>query len=110
MKARDDAHVGGAVVFVDDLCRVMLRLEMNRLIAVAAEACVDPRRKCAHARFEVLIFLERGARRRGKLHEHKPPDELRVKLEQALDREKALEYALGVIHPVDAEAEQDIVG
>ena len=33
-----------------------------------------------------------------------------VDSEQTLDCEKALEYALGIIHPIYADAEQDIVG
>src|SRR5205085_10395651 len=39
------------------------------------------------------------------LHEHGSPDELRMHLEQALDRAEAFEDALGVIHAIDAHAE-----
>ena len=53
---------GGAIVFVDDLRRMMLDLQVYRLVAVAAESGVDPSRERTHPCFEMLIFLERRTR------------------------------------------------
>src|SRR5207253_2064085 len=109
VQAGHDAHVSGAIVLVDDRRLVMLDLEPNRLPASAAEARVHPSGQRPYARLEVLILVERRARWRRDLDEHEAVDEFGAKLEQALDRAKALEDALGVVHPVDADTDQHIV-
>src|SRR6266567_7933299 len=109
VEARDHAHVRGAIVLVDDGRLVVLDLEPDRLPAAFAEACIDAPGECAHPAFEVLIFIERRTRRRRDLDEDEAPDEFGVQLEHPLDGGEPLEDPVGVVHSVDADAEQHVV-
>ena len=110
MQAGNDTDVRRTVILVHDLWRMMFGLEPDGFVATAPETRIDACRQRTHASLEVLILIERGARRSGDLHEHQTADEFRVQLEQPLDRVEALDDAFGVIHTVDAYGEQYIVG
>src|ERR1700681_2705155 len=109
MEARHHAHIGGAIVLVDDLRRMVLNLQVYRLITVTAESSVDASGERTHPRLEMLIFLERRTRWRCNLHEDEAADELRMLFEQTLDGEETLEDALGVIHPVYTDPQEHVV-
>ena len=87
----------------------MLDLQHDRVDAAGAEALVDALRQRAHPRFEVLVFVQRGAAGRGDLHEGEPPDHARMQFQHALDRLQAFEDALGVVEPVDADRHSLVV-
>src|SRR5881396_3180442 len=55
---------------------------------------------------ELRVALDRGAARRGELHEHDAPAVLRVALEEPPERAEALGEPLRVVHPLDADAEE----
>ena len=109
-RLRHEADVGGAEVLVHLGRLVVLDAQHDRRPAAAREALVDPVGERAHLRLELLVLLDAGARRRADLHEREAADPLRLELEQALDRAEALEDALGVVDPVDADADRDVVG
>ena len=85
---------------------VVLREQVHRLVARPAEALVDALASTRSMRsWNVAVFLERAARRRGHLHEDEPADPLRVLLQQPLDRVQPLQDALGVVEAVDADGQ-----
>ncbi len=108
MQAGDDAHVRCTQQFVDGVAVVVLREQVHRLVARAAEALVDAQRQALDALLEVLVFLQRAARGRGHLHEDKAADPLGVLLQQPLDRIESLEDALGVVEAVDADGQRRV--
>src|SRR5207253_5145762 len=94
---------------VVDLRRVVvLDLEDDRLVMVLAEALVDARGERAHAGIQVLVLVDRAARRRRDLDEGELAYPARLELEQPLDRAEALENAFRVVQTIDADAELHI--
>src|SRR5207249_3819207 len=98
------------VILVDVVGVVMLDLEQNRLVLLVRELVVDPARERAYARVVVLVLVDAGARRRRDLNEHELADPFGFELEKALDREESLEYPLGIVEAVHADAYQRVRG
>ena len=72
------------------------------------EPLVDAGRQLLHHFVQFLVALDLGAARRGQLSETESAAEFRVPLEQQLNRQQAFLDALGVVQPVDADAEQRV--
>src|SRR5207302_2022119 len=84
---------------------VVLDPEDDRLVFAFAEALVDARGERAHPDVELLVLLDRAARRRRDLDERELADPARLELEEPLDGAEALQYAFGVIEPIHPDAE-----
>src|SRR5256885_6791281 len=88
----------------------MLDLQQDRLVALVREFVVDTARERAHARVVVLVLVDAGARRRRDLDEHELADPFGLELEKALDREEPLEYPLGIVESIHADAYYRVCG
>jgi len=110
VQAAHEAQLRRPVILVDVVRVVVLDLEQNRLVVLVREFVVDPARQGAHARVVVLVLIDAGARRRRDLNEHELADPFGFELEKALDREESLEYPLGVVEAVHADADQRVRG
>src|ERR1700730_9147987 len=70
--------VGGAIQFGDGVVVVMCYQQVQWSIVRPTEALVDPLAEFFQALLERPIFRQRGARRRGDLHQHELTDPLRM--------------------------------
>ena len=87
---------------------MMLDLEVDRLIPLAAESPVDGIRERGHLVVEILVLVDDGTARRGDLNEREFSDPFRLQLEQALDRHQSLQDPLRIVQAVHAETEEAI--
>ena len=105
VQAGHHADVAGAEELGDGVVLVVLGEQVNRKIVRPPEAGVDPLGDAGDSLLERLVLLEQAARRCRDLHEDEAADPFRALLEQPLEGVQALEDALGVVEPVDAEGE-----
>src|SRR5436309_10321086 len=90
VKTADVAQIRGTQESVYVLWLVMRVQQQDRTVAVRAEAAVDTTSRFKHLRSDLAVGWETIPARLGNLHEHEPFPELRVRLEQLLDRKKLL--------------------
>ena len=105
MQAGDEADLGRTVVLVDQGRLVMLDLEQDGRCRTG-KSLVDALGQGTHRVLVVAVFVDARAAGRRDLDEGELPDALRIEFEQSLDGKKALDDALGVVEPVDADADQ----
>src|SRR5260221_2756989 len=108
VQAADDTHVRRPVVLINLVGVVMLDAQQDGSTALAGEPFIDAARLRAHSRVEILVLVDARARGSGDLHEDELPDPQRIDLQHALDGEEALQDSLGVVEPVDADADDGV--
>jgi len=60
-------------------------------------------------RVDALVLLDQGARRSRRLHEREAADPFRLEFKQPLDGVETLQDPLGVVEPVHADADADVL-
>ena len=98
-------RVGAAVVLEDLVGLMMLRHENDRRMRRFGETLVDACREVPHAHLVGAVFVDAHAGGCGDLDEREFPDPLGLQLEQSFHRAHPFLDPLGVIHPVDADAD-----
>ena len=108
MQAVDQAEVRRAIQLEDPVRLLVLADQHDRLPAVHGEAAVDPLQFALRLLLQRLVRGQLAARRRRDLEECQSPAPLRVFLEQTLEREEALQDALGEVPALDADADAQV--
>ena len=105
----DHAEIGGAIVGINLLMGVMAAVKDDGLPLVALKARVDALGFGFHFVEKILIALDVGAAGRAELDEGEAARRTADIFEEALDAAETLEYSLGVVDAVHAEAEENRV-
>ena len=110
MQAGDDAHVGAAKQRIDLALVVVANGKPHRFVAGAAVPLVDFVGEPYRFGLQRMVRIELAARRRGGLDEDELALLFRPTDQEVVDGADAVENALGIVEPFDADRDADIVG
>src|SRR6476659_2733945 len=77
---------------------------MNRPVSLSAESRINAVGQSQHLFFELRIFLDLRAARRGNLDKRKPPSPLGLQLQESFGGQKAFKDALRVVETLDSQS------